>query len=170
MRVKSTGLGKTQLTANFDGFQPKEGGESSAVLIITSTEPVHWHIECDLGGKDLRQFAGQALRPGMVWHLLKLLVRGGEPSGFVIEEKEGRKGRKKSSGRKTTEADEAAGGEKAAAQGAEPASPQVSEAKESAHEEREERRRERRRRREEAAGSDGSHTGTTERQPQVGHS
>ncbi|MHB1343744.1 MAG: hypothetical protein ACYCX3_05245 [Thermoleophilia bacterium] len=91
MKVKSTGLGKTQLTAHFDGFTAKEGGEPSAVLIITSTEPVHWHIECDLGGSDLRQFAGQVLRPSMIWHLVKLLARGGEARGFVMEKEGGRR-------------------------------------------------------------------------------
>jgi hypothetical protein len=94
VKVKSTGLGKTQLTAHFDGFTAKEGGEASAVLIITSTEPVHWHIECDLGGNDLRSFAGQVLRPGMIWHLIKLLARGGEARGFVMEKEGGRRSRK----------------------------------------------------------------------------
>lgn len=94
MKVKSTGLGKTQLTAHFDGFTAKEGGEASAVLVITSTEPVHWHIECDLGGNDLRGFAGQVLRPGMIWHLIKLLARGGEARGFVMEKEGGRRSRK----------------------------------------------------------------------------
>lgn len=91
MKVKSTGLGKTQLTAHFDGFTAKEGGAPSAVLIITSTEPVHWHIECDLGGSDLRQFAGQVLRPSMIWHLIKLLARGGDAHGFVMEKEGGRR-------------------------------------------------------------------------------
>ncbi len=94
MKVKSTGLGKTQLTAHFDGFTAKEGGEPSAVLIITSTEPVHWHIECDLGGSDLRQFAGQVLRPSMIWHLVKLLARGGDARGFVMEKEGGRRSKK----------------------------------------------------------------------------
>ncbi len=94
MKVKSTGLGKTQLTAHFDGFTAKEGGEPSAVLIITSTEPVHWHIECDLGGSDLRRFAAQVLRLGMIWHLVKLLARGGEARGFVMEKEGGRRSRK----------------------------------------------------------------------------
>lgn len=94
MKVKSTGLGKTQLTAHFDGFSAKEGGEASAVLVITSTEPVHWHIECDLGGNDLRRFAAQVLRPGMIVHLLKLLVRGGEARGFVMENEGGRRSRR----------------------------------------------------------------------------
>ncbi|MCZ7662985.1 MAG: hypothetical protein M5U22_08690 [Thermoleophilia bacterium] len=94
MKVKSTGLGKTQLTAHFDGFTAKEGGEPSAVLIITSTEPVHWHIECDLGGSDLRRFAAQVLRPGMIWHLVKLLARGGEARGFVMVKEGGRRSRK----------------------------------------------------------------------------
>ena len=90
MKVKSTGLGKTQLQCHFDGFTKKENGEQSVVMVITSTEPVHWHIEADLGGKDLRQMAGQMLKPGTVWHLLKLLVAGSEARGFVMEKEGGR--------------------------------------------------------------------------------
>ncbi len=91
MKVKSTGLGKTQLQCHFDGFHPKEDGEESVVMIITSTAPVHWHIEADLGGKDLRQMAGQMLKPATVWHLLKLLVKGSEAKGFVMEKDGGRR-------------------------------------------------------------------------------
>ena len=91
MKVKSTGLGKTQLQCHFDGFSPKENGEPSVVMIITSTEPVHWHIEADLGGKDLRQMAGQMLKPATIWHLLKLLVLGSEAKGFVMEKDGGRR-------------------------------------------------------------------------------
>ena len=91
MKVKSTGLGKTQLQCHFDGFTKKENGEQSVVMVITSTEPVHWHIEADLGGKDLRQMAGQMLKPGTIWHLLKLLVAGSEARGFVMEKEGGRR-------------------------------------------------------------------------------
>ena len=91
MKVKSTGLGKTQLQCHFDGFNPKEGGEQSVVMVITSTEPVHWHIEADLGGKDLRQMAGQMLKPRIIWHLIKLLASGSEAKGFVMEKEGGRR-------------------------------------------------------------------------------
>jgi len=91
MKVKSTGLGKTQLQCHFDGFHPKEGGEDSVVMIITSTAPVHWHIEADLGGKDLRHMAVQMLKPATIWHLLKLLVKGSEAKGFVMEKEGGRR-------------------------------------------------------------------------------
>jgi hypothetical protein len=91
MKVKSTGLGKTQLQCHFDGFSPKENGEPSVVMVITSTEPVHWHIEADLGGKDLRQMAGQMLKPATIWHLLKLMVLGSEAKGFVMEKDGGRR-------------------------------------------------------------------------------
>jgi hypothetical protein len=91
MKVKSTGLGKTQLQCHFDGFAKKENGEPSVVMVITSTEPVHWHIEADLGGRDLRQMAGQMLKPAIVWHLLKLLAMGSEAKGFVMEKDGGRR-------------------------------------------------------------------------------
>src|SRR5450759_2995622 len=91
MKVKSTGLGKTQLQCHFDGFSKKDNGDQSVVMVITSTEPVHWHIEADLGGKDLRQMAGQMLKPAIIWHLIKLLVSGSEAKGFVMEKDGGRR-------------------------------------------------------------------------------
>jgi hypothetical protein len=92
VKVKSTGLGKTQLTSDIDGFYIKEDG-SSAVMVIESTEPVHWHIECDMGGDDLRQFARLVLKPRTLASLIGLLIKGGEAKGFVMEkEKGGRRG------------------------------------------------------------------------------
>ena len=37
MKVKSTGLGKTQLQCHFDGFSKKDNGDQSVVMVITST-------------------------------------------------------------------------------------------------------------------------------------
>jgi hypothetical protein len=94
MKVKSTGLGRTQLTAHIDGFFIKEDG-SSAVMVIESTEPVHWHIECDMGGKDLRHFAGFVLKPRVLYSLVRLLVTGGEAKGFSMEKEGGKRAAKK---------------------------------------------------------------------------
>jgi hypothetical protein len=105
MKVKSTGLGKTQLQCHFDGFAKKENGEPSVVMVITSTEPVHWHIEADLGGRDLRQMAGQMLKPATVWHLLKLLVLGSEAKGFVMEKDGGRRSTRDRVQRETAQRD-----------------------------------------------------------------
>jgi hypothetical protein len=94
MKVKSTGLGRTQLTAHIEGFFIKDDG-SSAVMVIESTEPVHWHIECDMGGRDLRHFAGFVLKPRVLFSLVRLLITGGEAKGFVMEKEGGKRAAKK---------------------------------------------------------------------------
>jgi hypothetical protein len=92
MKVKSTGLGRTLLQCHPDGFRKKGDGDTqSLVMVITSTEPVHWHIECDLGGKDIRQMAAQMLKPAIVWQLIKLLISGSEAKGFDMGQEGGRR-------------------------------------------------------------------------------
>ena len=92
MKVKSTGLGRTLLQCHPDGFRRKGDGDTqSLVMVITSTEPVHWHIECDLGGKDIRQMAAQMLKPAIVWQLIKLLISGSEAKGFDMGQEGGRR-------------------------------------------------------------------------------
>lgn len=92
MKVKSTGLGRTLLQCHPDGFRKKGDGDTqSLVMVITSTEPVHWHIECDLGGKDIRQMAAQMLKPAILWQLIKLLISGSEAKGFDMGQEGGRR-------------------------------------------------------------------------------
>ena len=60
MRVRSTGLGKTEMIAGFARLQPVENG--FIIMEMHSTEPVHWKIRVALTGEDLR-------------NLLKLMLR-----------------------------------------------------------------------------------------------
>ncbi len=51
MRMRSTGLGKTELIGDFEGIT-REGGY--LVLSVRTTEPVRWHVRTGIDGKDLR--------------------------------------------------------------------------------------------------------------------
>ena len=52
MRVRSTGLGNTEMVAGFAQLKPVENG--FIIMEMHSTEPVHWKIRVALTGEDLR--------------------------------------------------------------------------------------------------------------------
>ena len=52
MRVRSTGLGNTEMVAGFARLKPVENG--FIIMEMHSTEPVHWKIRVALTGADLR--------------------------------------------------------------------------------------------------------------------
>jgi hypothetical protein len=64
MRVRSTGLGKTEMVANFGRLKPVANGY--IVMEMNSTEPVHWHIRVALTGQDLRRLVRLALKPSVL--------------------------------------------------------------------------------------------------------
>jgi hypothetical protein len=51
MRMRSTGLGKTELIGDIDEIS-REG--SYLVLSLRTTDPVRWHVRTGIDGKDLR--------------------------------------------------------------------------------------------------------------------
>lgn len=75
MKVKSTGLGKTTLTANFTRLAP-DGEPNAMLMAIESTAPVHWKISVTMGGEDLREILPMALRPSVLWTFFIMLIRG----------------------------------------------------------------------------------------------
>jgi len=50
MRVRSTGLGNTELVLKPEGLKNKEG---HLILSLRSSEPVNWHVRILLEPKDL---------------------------------------------------------------------------------------------------------------------
>ena len=73
MLVQSTGLGKTVLTSEFAGLQINEANKEFGLdLKIEATEPVHWYITCQLSGADIRQALKMALKPGILFKVLKM--------------------------------------------------------------------------------------------------
>ena len=51
MRMRSTGLGQTELVGNIESI--KRQGEH-LVLSVRTVEPVRWHVRTGIDGKDLR--------------------------------------------------------------------------------------------------------------------
>jgi energy-coupling factor transporter ATP-binding protein EcfA2 len=73
MKVNSTGLGSTTLTAHIAGLLP---GDESGVLMmkIESTKPVHWYITCQMEPKDIRTAIKMVLKPAALWRILKMVL------------------------------------------------------------------------------------------------
>jgi len=77
MKVRSTGLGKTELTAHVSEFTCHKDNQEQVVMKIEATEPVHWQITTFITGKDLRQILKMLIiRPKFIFKTLWLLLRG----------------------------------------------------------------------------------------------
>jgi hypothetical protein len=75
MRVRSTGLGKTEMVAHFERLQPVANGY--VIMAMHSTEPVHWRIRVALTGQDLRRLIGLALKnPSVLIRIISCLFQG----------------------------------------------------------------------------------------------
>jgi hypothetical protein len=75
MRVRSTGLGKTEMVAHFDRLEPVANGY--LIMAMRSTEPVHWRIRVALTGQDLRHLIGLALNnPSVLMRIIQCLCQG----------------------------------------------------------------------------------------------
>jgi len=73
MKVNSTGLGKTTLTAHISGIGP--GDEPAGLTMkIESTEPVHWYITCRMEPGDIRTAIRMVLKPGVIFRILRMAL------------------------------------------------------------------------------------------------
>jgi hypothetical protein len=75
MKVKSTGLGKTTLTASFTKLV-RDGEPNAMLMAIESTAPVHWTISVTMGGQDIRQVLPMVLKPSVLWTFFVMLIKG----------------------------------------------------------------------------------------------
>ena len=86
MRVNSTGLGKTTMIADFEGFQTAvtqklagqyEGKNGQYIVLgVEAVQPIHWTIRITMDGHDLRCLILKALRPQVLFRVLSILLRG----------------------------------------------------------------------------------------------
>lgn len=78
MRMKSTGLGKTELIGNFEGISLSG---DYLVLSVKTTAPVKWHVRTALSRKDAIEMLKLVLRPRTLLFFLSCLGnrRKGEP-------------------------------------------------------------------------------------------
>ena len=73
MKVNSTGLGKTTLTAHISGLVP---GDEASILVmkIESTEPVHWYITCRMEPADIRAAMKMVLKPAALFRIMRMAM------------------------------------------------------------------------------------------------
>ena len=74
MRVRSTGLGKTEMVAGIKRLEPVENGYM--VMEMHSTEPIKWRIRIALTGADLRRLLKLMFKPVTALALLRILFQG----------------------------------------------------------------------------------------------
>ena len=83
MRMRSTGLGKTELKAHISSI---ERLDDSILFKVKTTEPVRWEVRKLFQQQDIPRLVGLLLKPANVVFLLKALVKKGalaqEPENF----------------------------------------------------------------------------------------
>ena len=73
MRVRSTGLGTTEMVAGFQRLEPL--GEGYIIMEMHATEPVKWRIRVALTGADLRRLLKLMFIPSTALAILKILFQ-----------------------------------------------------------------------------------------------
>jgi len=72
MRLKSTGLGATEL---FGGLTEMEKSMSGVLMRVKIKKPVVWRVRVFLQPQDLRAIVWRALMPWNVWFVIKTLLK-----------------------------------------------------------------------------------------------
>ena len=67
MRVRSTGLGKSEMTARIDTMESKAG---YLILHIRSTAPVLWHIRGAVTYKEVYSILWMLIKRGIIKYIL----------------------------------------------------------------------------------------------------
>ena len=70
MRMRSTGLGKTELKAEVKSIQ-KIG--DLVIFEAYTTKPVRWHVRIGFQEKDMRRLVILLLRPRNLWYVIRAL-------------------------------------------------------------------------------------------------
>ncbi len=76
MRMRSTGLGKTELEADVVSLEPKEG---MLLMNIHTTKPVIWHIRAGIQRKDIFKLIRALLSFRVIKHILGMMFGGNHP-------------------------------------------------------------------------------------------
>ena len=75
MKVNSTGLGQTTMTAAFTQLLKDPDGGETLKLKIESSEPIHWVITATLEGADLRNFIRLLFKPSILYYAISLRMK-----------------------------------------------------------------------------------------------
>ena len=76
MRMRSTGLGKTELVAKIEGL--KRAGDY-LVLDMQVIEPTNWHVRAGLTFNDVIKIAVLILKPSNLAYLFTALLKNKNP-------------------------------------------------------------------------------------------
>ena len=71
MRLRSTGLGNTELEAEIAEVKRVD---DVVVFIVNTTKPVRWRARMVFQQRDLRQLVSAVLRPKNLWYIIRALV------------------------------------------------------------------------------------------------
>ena len=72
MRLRSTGLGKTELIGNVEAIK-KQG--DYLVMLVRTVEPVRWQVRAGLDGKDLRDLIKAMLTVPVILYAIGNIFR-----------------------------------------------------------------------------------------------
>lgn len=75
MRMRSTGLGRTELVGQFDGIL--RNGDY-LVLSVRTTSPVKWHVRTALSRKDAIEMLKLVLSPNVLLYFISSLLKRDE--------------------------------------------------------------------------------------------
>ena len=67
MRIRSTGLGKTELQGDISSLEPREG---LLILNVQTTSPVQWHVRAGMQRKDILKLIKSAFSFRIIKYLL----------------------------------------------------------------------------------------------------
>ena len=76
MRVRSTGLGRTEMVLRQESLRVKNG---YFLLSLRSTEPVHWHIRILMDRRDVGRFLLSLLKGSFIFWFLSIFKKLGTP-------------------------------------------------------------------------------------------
>lgn len=83
MRMRSTGLGKTELKAHISGIARVE---DTILFKVKTTEPVRWEVRNLFQQEDIPRLVGLMLKPGSIRFFIKALIKkatsANEPESF----------------------------------------------------------------------------------------
>lgn len=82
MKLKSTGLGATELLGDLTDIQREMSG---VIMKVKIKKPVVWRVRVFISPQDLRRIVWHAIKPQNVWYVTKALCRGLNPAkqGFL---------------------------------------------------------------------------------------
>ena len=73
MRLRSTGLGRTELEAEVEAIKKVD---DMVIFFARVTEPVKWRIRMGFQERDLRMLFWTVLKPRNIWFIIKALFFG----------------------------------------------------------------------------------------------